>query len=132
MQTKATIYRTLLTIHVLGFASATLLAQGSLTPPGPPAPSMKTLDQLEPRMRISQPGSFPILITQPGSYYVAGNITGVANTHGVRINVGGVTIDLNGFEMVGSGSIGDRIDAPAAISNLTIRNGVVRGWGDGD
>jgi hypothetical protein len=31
----------------------TLHAQGSLTPPGAPAPTMKSLDQVEPRTPIS-------------------------------------------------------------------------------
>src|SRR4051794_37089741 len=104
--------------------------QGGLTPTGPPTPTMKTLDQVEPRTPIAQPASFPIIITQPGSYYLTGNITGAADTDGIRINVGGVTIDLNGFEMVSSGTVGDGIDAPAVINNVTIRNGVIRGWGD--
>ena len=119
-----------------------LLAQGPLTPPGfgqpgaavnaagQPIATMKTLDQLEARTPIAQPATFPILITQPGSYYLTGTITGVSNTDGIRVSVGGVTIDLNGFEMVGLGSIGDGIDATVAISNVTIRNGVLRGWGD--
>ena len=107
-----------------------LLAQGPLTPPGAPAPTMKTLDQLEARIPISQPGSFPIVISQPGSYYLTGNLTGTAFNDGIRINVSNVTIDLNGFEMIGTSSVGDGIEAPATISNVTIRNGVFRTWGD--
>ena len=93
---------------------------------------MKTLDQLEPRTPIPQPppGGFPITINAPGSYYLTGNISGASNTDGIRINVSGVTIDLNGFEMTGAGTIGHAINALAAVSNVTIRNGVVRSWGD--
>ena len=91
---------------------------------------MKTLDQVEARTPISQPSSFPIIISQPGSYYLTGNITGVTSTDGIRINTSNVTIDLNGFELIGAGNVGDGVDVPAVISNVTIRNGVVRAWGD--
>jgi len=40
-------------------------AQGSLTPPGAPAPTMKSLDQIEPRTPIS---SLPFTISSSGSY----------------------------------------------------------------
>jgi hypothetical protein len=87
---------------------------------------MKTLDQVEPRKPISQPaaGGFPIVINASGSYYLTGNITGASNTDGIRINVSGVAIDLNGFEMTGTLGFNYGIAAPAAISNVTIRNGV--------
>jgi hypothetical protein len=55
-------------------ASATLsaLGQGVLTPPGSPAPTMKTLSQVEPRTPIS---SVPYTITESGSYDLTTNLT---------------------------------------------------------
>jgi len=52
-------------------------------PPGPVAPTMKSLSEVEPRIAINAtntPGDADSLfkITQPGSYYLTGNITGVA------------------------------------------------------
>src|SRR3954470_4200181 len=85
---------------------STVFAQGTLTPPGAPAPTMKTLDQVEPRTPIDAthtPGDADSLfkITQPGSYYLTANVTGVPAKHGVEIAASGVTLDLNGFDLVG-------------------------------
>jgi len=72
-----------------------LLAQGNLTPPGAPAPAMKTLAQVEPRTPIS---SAPFAITNGGSYYLTTNLN-VVNGDAITLNANGVTLDLNGFTL---------------------------------
>ena len=65
--------------------------QGDLAPSSSPTPTMKTLDQLEPRVPIS---SLPYDITTSGSYYVTTNLVGTAGTNGITIVTDNVTIDL--------------------------------------
>jgi hypothetical protein len=113
--------------------SATFLhAQGPLTPPGAPAPTMKTLDQIEARRPIPSSPATPVsgphfTITEPGSYYFTGNVT-VTDGPGIVIEADNVTLDLNGFTLACSSSSqvsASGIDAGSAGygSNLTIANG---------
>ena len=111
----------------------TALAQGSLTPPEGPGPVMKTLSEIEPRKGIGQPllpTAFPIVIRQPGSYYLTSEITGVAGQDGIVIMTNNVTLDLNGFSVAGVGSASG-ISAGTGLQNVSIGNGVVRGWSVG-
>ncbi len=101
-------------------------AQGPLTPPGSPAPSMKTLQQVEPRTPIA---SLPFTISTPGSYYLTTNLTGVASDTGISISASGVTIDLNGFEMVGVTGSQEGVLVKGAQHSVHIRNGTIRNWG---
>ena len=124
-------------LSTLNPSLSSCFAQGSLTPPGAPAPTFKTLDQVEPRIAITAsntPGDADSLfkITQPGSYYLTGNITGVANKHGIEIAASGVTLDLNGFDLLGApGSLdGVSVTTAAIQSNIAVVNGSVRVWGD--
>jgi hypothetical protein len=104
---------------------ATLLAQGSLTPPGAPAPTMKTLQQVEPRVPIS---SAPFTISQPGSYYLTTNLT-VSGGNAITIATNGVTLDLNGFTIASTApsATGYGIYINSGLRNLTILNGVIQG-----
>jgi hypothetical protein len=116
----------LLLLPALGSRFSTF-AQGSLTPPGAPGPTMKSLAQIEPRTSISV---MPFTITNGGSYYVTTNLVGVSNSYGITISTGGVTLDLNGFALLGlPGSLGGIYGNAGTLTNLTVRNGMVRGWG---
>lgn len=110
--------------------------QGALTPPpGPPAPTIKSLDQVEARTPIdpTQAGfALPFTISQPGSYYFTANVTATGSIAGIIVAADDVTIDLNGFALTGGGGGTARgINVPAAQKNLAIRNGIVRGWAGG-
>jgi Right handed beta helix region len=105
---------------------SSLHAQGSLTPPGAPAPTMITLNQIEPRTPIS---SAPYTITQPGSYYLVTNLY-IAVGDGIAISANNVTLDLNGFTVAGN-SPGLGVDIGNAQTNVIVRNRLMSGWYDG-
>ena len=112
----------------------TAFAQGSLAPPAGPSPTMKSLDQIEARSPVDAvhtPGDAgnSFIISQPGSYYLTGNISGVSGQHGIAINADNVALDLNGFSMVGIGTNSAIIIT--GHTNIVIRNGTLRGWNAG-
>jgi len=141
---------TMKAFHLLGIrlASAAVLllplsafSQGSLTPPGAPAPTMKKLDELEPRTNLqatpAPPGvdttnaNFQFVINQPGSYYLSANLA-VTKPSGIQINAEGVTLDLNGFQVArGSGSGGDGIQIPVTAHRARLLNGSIKGFANG-
>lgn len=120
---------------VLAAAPTAPARAGDLNPPaGPVAPTMKPLAEVEPRIAINDvntPGNATGLyvISQPGSYYLTGNIVGVSGKHGIIIGASGVTLDLMGFDLRGvSGSL-DGLSTPGLVHGLSVRNGAIRQWG---
>jgi parallel beta-helix repeat protein len=106
-------------------------AQGSLTPPGAPMETMKTLEQVEPRIDVQTVDGDAYnhhILFQPGSYYLSGNLS-VTGATGVLIKEAGVTLDLNGFEISRiSESGGFGVFIQGGIDRVTVRNGTIRGF----
>lgn len=108
---------------------------GPLNPPaGPVTSTMKTMTEVEPRIAINAtntPGDSDSLfrIIQPGSYYLTGNIQGVAGKHGIEVFARNVTIDLNGFAVGGDLGTLNGVFVPPQANSVTIRNGFVSNWG---
>ena len=124
------------TMTALAMLAGIVLAAGSawagnLTPPGAPGSTMKTLTEVHDRAQAAQTAAETagtkadaaktaaeaaeprtaitgaVTITQPGSYYLAGNITGK-----ITIQANNVTLDLMGFRV-----------APASGGAIEIPNG---------
>jgi len=107
------------------FNASDILAQGSLTPPGAPSPTMKTLSQIEPRTPIS---TLPYTISSSGSYYVTANLTGSAGNNGIIVNADNVDLDLQGFSLIGAPSSGNGIYVNGQHLNLRIHDGTILNW----
>jgi hypothetical protein len=88
---------------------------------------------------------FPVTISVSGSYRLSGNLTVPdANTTAIKVTADNVTIDLNGFSILGpvvcvgtpvtscmpTGGTGLGVDG-GSIRNTTVVNGSVRGMGNG-
>ena len=97
---------------VLAFGSAAVA--GPLNPPaGPVTSTYKTLVEVEPRTAISAVNTpanpnASFVITQPGSYYLTGDITVPSGKSGIQVYAYGVTVDLNGFTIRGSSGLPER------------------------
>jgi parallel beta-helix repeat protein len=129
------------TRHMLAaIALITIAAESRAGPINPPAGPVTPTPGPEPRTPISSattPGDSDgtpsvYKITQPGSYYLTGNITGVVGKHGIEIAASGVTLDLNGFDLVGVPGMGAFDGLSTTVFGLTdicVLNGSVRNWG---
>ena len=129
MKTPLPLAALALALSTILYQPSTALAQGSLTPPGAPAPTMKTLDQIEARTPITNTASL-VTISQPGSYYLTANLT-VSTGDGIDINTNDVTLDLNGFTIksTAASATGTGILLSGSSSDITIGNGHIRGGG---
>ena len=127
MKNKLLTFLSLALLSTLGSQFSTAFAQGSLTPPGAPAPTMKTLAQIEPRTPIS---SAPFIISAAGSYYLTTNLT-VSAGNAITIGTNNVTLDLNGFTISSTESaptgMGIQLGTGSGVKNIAILNGVIAG-----
>ncbi len=120
---------TLAAIAILS-ATAPLAAAGDLNPP--PGP-------IQPTNRVAlnrQSISLPYLIDKPGSYVLTSNLIGVPGQDGIVVDADNVTIDLNGFSLIGVPGSGSGITVtPAPAQGIlhrrgfVVMNGFISGWG---
>ena len=107
---------------------STVLAQGPLAPPGGPAPTMKTLDQVEARTPIAG-GTSTRSINASGSYYLTGNINISDGSNAIVIAADNVTLDLNGFAIVSTSNsaAGAGVLITGERRSVAITNGNISG-----
>ncbi len=103
-------------------------------PPGGPAPSMKSLDEIyhaskeptvplitgSPGVSIAADGG--ITIDQSGSYHLTDNLS-VTTDNGINVNAQGVTLDLRGFAIASTAEIATGAAIDVNAGDVTIFNG---------
>ncbi|MDX2117111.1 MAG: NosD domain-containing protein [Planctomycetota bacterium] len=126
-----------LLLGALGVAGIAALTRSAVAGPlSPPLGPVQPTPGPEPRTPINAdttPGDATayFVISEPGSYYMQRNLIGPATRSAIRITADNVTVDLNGFAIVGDseGTPGSLTFETGPIENLTIRNGSIRSWG---
>lgn len=70
---------------------------------------------------------FPVFLNAPGSYRLTSDLR-ITGVDAIAITVGDVTLDLNGFNIVGGpGALADGVSVQG-VQNVEIRNGTIRGF----
>jgi|GEM_PF-3802213 len=111
------------------------MAGGPLTPSGPPSDPAthgrsltEIYDAVTGGRTLLAGGTSMIVISQPGSYRLTGNIT-VASGNAINIISGDVQLDLNGFTLRSTAATasGRAIHIADGADNIRVRNGSIRG-----
>jgi parallel beta-helix repeat protein len=77
---------------------------------------------------VAQNGFFPYSISASGSYRLTGNLNVPAGIDGIDVTADNVTIDLNGFTIIGAGGAGGN-GISSSNNQVTVHNGSVIGMG---
>ncbi len=95
--------------------------------------STNSVDHSEARIPVDSthtPGDaeYLYIISAPGSYYLRTNILGLTDRSGINIASDNVTLDLNGFSLLGTAGAINGITI-WNHKNVVVRNGFVSNWG---
>lgn len=110
-------------------ACSTAALAGPLTPPGPPASTMKTIQQAEPRTPIGQ-ADIPLTINRAGSYYLTENLfpAGLGDPFVIEVIADDVTLDLRGFTIYGATEVTTAqygVHIVNGVQNVVVHNGTI-------
>ncbi len=122
-----------LALALAGLLPESSPGQGLLAPAGSPTPTMRTLDQVEPRVLVNAantPGNAAntFVISQSGSYLLGADVIGASGRNGIMITTDDVTIDLNGFSVNGTAGALIGITTNTAHRGVRIHGGRVSDW----
>lgn len=78
-----------------------------------------------PRIPIS---SLPFTVEECGSYFLTGCLTGSPGAHGITIDADDVTIDLNGFSLIGVPGSLNAIQMVNPRKNFELLDGLISDW----
>lgn len=73
---------------------------------------------------------FPVTVSQPGSYRLTGNLTAPVGWNGIVVQARDVTIDLNGFGILGpaTGIVANGVRVETGSDNFELRNGTIQSF----
>jgi len=126
----------------VGVIGASVLAgtalAGQLVPPAGPVAETSRFGVRTELSQATTPGDADSIfrITEPGSYFLTGNVQGEPGKAGIEISASNVEIDLMGFHLDGglSGTFGGivvRDQRFFGFASIKVRNGTVEGWNAG-
>jgi len=95
---------------------------GDLNPPPGPIGSTNRV-QLN-----AQAVTLPYTIAASGSYVLTSNLSGVSGQHGIIVNADDVSLDLNGFALLGVAGSLNGVHVTGAHTHIAVLNGSIRGW----
>ncbi|MEM1422975.1 MAG: hypothetical protein AAGH64_03120 [Planctomycetota bacterium] len=136
MHTRTTALASFIAVFAI-VGIALVLAQPSLTPPpGPIDESGRFGTRIEVNDDTAPgDGTFRHIISAPGSYVLTGDVrSGFGN--GIRIDTDNVTLDLNGYTVIGAGFEGISVrETPLfgsrEVRGVTVKNGRIVGYQTG-
>lgn len=125
---KRSFSSTLFLCFALVIATTLVINAGPLDPPAGPILSTGRFGPRVDVLTLAGDADSVHQITEPGSYYLSGNILGASGFNGIEIFASNVTLDLNGFAVIGD--VGSLNGIRGQGTSIVVKNGNVSDWGN--